>query len=286
MSIWNRIRPALGGLTLVVTVAAMWGCASTAPRFPDQKQSSVRVMPTTDSPGYVMPDSHVAISNASREAGMRNQLASTGGMVGGAIGAVAGAIVGEVLFPDKGERPSREALQKALSVRYDGLVVERLRSAGVPVTGANQPANVTLVPTAQFIALGERWILQCTLEVRYSVGGTAGVFTQRRYSYTPPETKPLAAGGAGWIDHEGAIFRSETNRVFAALADAFGADWNERLASASSARTVRWQRAGMKEPRTGRLLHEMADFVLVAGGSTESPDTTQLVLLERSALIP
>jgi len=273
-------------IVAVMAAVLLAACVSTAPGFPDRQQSRVHVMPTTDAASYVLPDSHVAISNASRESGMRSQLASSGAIVGGAIGAAAGAIVGALLFPEKGERPSPDVLQKALGVRYDGLIAERLRAAGVPVAAANQPGNVTLVPTAQFNGLGECWLLQCTLEVRYSVGGKAGVFTQRRYSYTPPKTKPMVENGGGWIDNDGALFRAETNHVFAALADAFAADWNGRLAPASSARTVRWQRMGMKEPRSGRLLHEGADFVLVFGGSVESPDTTQLVLLERGSLVP
>lgn len=268
-------------LAAALAAFAMAGCAGGPPAFPDTRDTVVRVVSaaTPDLMGiYAIPGSQVEVSGTNASSGIA---AGVGAVLFGGVGALSAGQIADRIH----NRAAVIDHEAALVVRFDQLIADRLRAARVGAASSDSPSRVTLIPRARLHRSGKDAILICTLEASYSVGGMVAPYVHRAYSYTAPQTRPIAGSGDGWSDNNGKLLRAIAEPAFAALADTFAADWHGRLARGSG-QAVRVQRGAMKEPRTFVKVHEVGDYVVLGTGTAESPRTSSLVLVERAAIVP
>ena len=273
-------------IAAAVLAGVLSACASAPPTFPERSHALVAVSAPDGAAGArIIPNSHVSLSYLDPDSGVRSIYPTIGGMVGGMIGGVVGSILGKAIHPSPADRFKPEIVEPALAVRVDGLLTDRLRTAGVPMGAtADLHATVVLIPVTEVVASLKTTVVTCRLEARYGIGGKTDPYVQRRYEYTA-RPRPLLASGEGWVDNGGDAFKREVEVAFTALADAFAADWNGQFATGERMRRVRWQPPAANETREARLLYETSAFAMLAGGTVDAPITTQVTVVERSTLL-
>ena len=273
-------------IAAALLIGALSGCATAPPAFPERSQALVAVSaPLAAQGARIIPNSHVSLSYLDTDSGVRSIYPTLGGMLGGTIGGAVGSFLGSVIHPTPESRFKPEIVEPALTVRVDGVLTQRLRSAGVPMGNTGDlRATLVLIPVTEVVASLKSSVVTCRLEARYGGGANPDPFVQRRYEYTA-RTRPLLGTGEGWVDNNGDAFKREVEVAFTALADAFAADWNGQFDTGERMRRVRWQSPAGNEPREARLLFETADFAMLAGGSVDAPIATQVTVVERAALL-
>ena len=205
-----------------------------------------------------------------------------GTRVGGYFGVVGLGIGQAVDFARN--RAYLQGREDAIKIRFDALVADRLRAAGIKVTlPASASASVLFEPRADLAVDDDgTTALACHLEARYGDWrGRAPPEPQRRYVLPYPERRPLFGAARGWLEDDARPLREATATCFDWLARVAAADWRGAF---ERARPVSWKPPGADEPRQAQLLYESPEFAVIAGGSSDAPIRSHLTVVERSAI--